>query len=315
MDGWQALADEHGIFSAAAAAIGAASRPASSGAWCGPLRRSGSTAAGSRCRLPLGEHDGTPWERRRRLHARPGPRRLCGVRGTGGPQPPHGTRPPRAPVVRRRPASGARDAARRRSVPAAPGADDPRARERWSDGRRSTQPCGVHPRHGSPQRGDGGLVAADAALHRRPRDARGAHCGRRQPAGPGSLAARHVAERADPCAESPGETRLREALRLMRVPATAQVPSTTVRSTRSPTSWSGHRVVIEFDGFVKYGRRVAVRPWSRRPPRWSWPRRSARTTSELLGYVVVRVTWPDLEDLPRLRRRIEAAGRSGSTSV
>ena len=68
-----------------------------------------------------------------------------------------------------------------------------------------------------------------------------------------------------------------------------------------------HRVVIEFDGFVKYGDGGPL-DTSPTPADVCSPRRSARTGSARLGHEVVRVVWRDFEDLPLLppARRVAA---------
>lgn len=151
------------------------------------------------------------------------------------------------------------------------------------------------------------LIAADAALRRQILSGDDLTAATARLVGTGSAVARRVAQLADGRAESPGETRLREALRLMRIPATPQV-----RLDDGPFHavvdflLVDHRVVIEFDGFVKYGRRT---------PLASQPTAAEVVVAEkiredqirALDYAVVRVTWLDLEDLPLLRRRIGAA--------
>ncbi len=67
-----------------------------------------------------------------------------------------------------------------------------------------------------------------------------------------------------------------------------------------------HGVVIEFDGFVKYGRRSPFTLEST-PAEVVVAEKIREDHIRSLGYVVVRVTWLDLENLPQLRRRIEAA--------
>lgn len=152
-----------------------------------------------------------------------------------------------------------------------------------------------------------GLIAADAALNRRLVMREELTAAAASLRGPGSLTARQVAERADACAESPGETRLPEALRLMRIPATAQVPIDD-GALHAVVDFlvQEHRVVVEFDGFVKYGRRSPFTLEST-PAEVVVAEKVREDHIRSLGYVVVRVTWLDLENLPQLRRRLEAA--------
>ncbi|HEY8305437.1 MAG TPA: hypothetical protein VIG79_02035 [Lapillicoccus sp.] len=109
--------------------------------------------------------------------------------------------------------------------------------------------------------------------------------------------------------ESPGETRLAHALRLLGITATPQV--------RIPGSNAvvdflveGAPVVIEFDGQVKYGRSVdEVDPFGRRlagrEVLWQEKRREDRLRE--LGYEVVRVVWSDLDSPQELATRIRRA--------
>ena len=151
------------------------------------------------------------------------------------------------------------------------------------------------------------LVAADAALHRRlvGVDQLTEACAR--VAGPRTVAIRSMLRHADARAESPGETRLRWALRLMgyhpvpqfRIEAGPFLAVVDFLLEEAP-------VAIEFDGFVKYGRRHPSR--SARNPPTSWPRRrSARTTSGSWTTDSFGVIWSDMDALPALGRRIDAA--------
>jgi very-short-patch-repair endonuclease len=152
-----------------------------------------------------------------------------------------------------------------------------------------------------------GLIAADAALHRHLVTREELSVAAAHLAGPASVIARRVVERADACAESPGETRLREALWLMGIQATAQAPVDD-GAFHAVVDFlvEEHRVVIEFDGFVKYGRRSPFTLEST-PAEVVVAEKVREDHIRSLGYVVVRVTWLDLENLPQLRRRIEAA--------
>ena len=83
-----------------------------------------------------------------------------------------------------------------------------------------------------------GLIAADAALHRQLVTHDDLVAAARSIVGPASTLARRVALLADGRAESPGETRMREALRLMGFRATPRFASTTGRSMLWSTSSS-----------------------------------------------------------------------------
>ena len=100
---------------------------------------------------------------------------------------------------------------------------------------------------------------------------------------------------------------MREALRLMGFRATPQF-----RLDDGPFHavvdflLEDHRLVIEFDGFVKYGRRAPL-DTSPTPADVLFAEKVREDRIRSMDYVVVRVVWRDLEDLPLLRRRIEAA--------
>ena len=135
-----------------------------------------------------------------------------------------------------------------------------------------------------------GVVSADAALHQglvRRQDLAAAVTRVRR--FPGSRAAAHVLRYADSRSESVGETRLRLALIALGIPV---VPQHAIHEggqllARADFLVRGARVVIEFDGLVKYragdgeGALVAEKL------------REDRIRSH--GYEVVRVTWRDLD--------------------
>ena len=306
MDGWQALADEHGIVSAAAAqSAGVTTRELRA------LVRSDALIRLDRGWYALADVLGgpadSPWDRRRRLHTL---RARAVIRAYEG-----------------RVAASHHTALVLHDLPAF--AADLRQVHvtRLHDGQFRRRPgLTVHERaHGGADRNGAvgmgraimgaarlngqmaALIAADAALHRQMVTREELTWAAAELLGTRSALARRVAELADARAESPGETRLREALRLMRILATPQV-----RLDDGPFHavvdflLVEHRVVIEFDGFVKYGRRT---------PLASQPTAAEIVVAEKiredqirsLDYAVVRVTWLDLENLPLLRRRIEAA--------
>jgi hypothetical protein len=110
--------------------------------------------------------------------------------------------------------------------------------------------------------------------------------------------------------ESGGETRLAHALHLMRVAATPQY------EIRTPTFMAvvdllvAEKVVIEFDGRIKYGRSAGQPdPFGRTlaPQQVLWLEKQREDGIRELGYEVVRVTWSDLDDLVALAKRIAAA--------
>ena len=89
---------------------------------------------------------------------------------------------------------------------------------------------------------------------------------------------------ADGRAESPGETLVRRILVEGGIPVTPQL---TIHD--GPVSWradlvvDGTRVLVEFDGLVKYGSSDDLIAEKRREDRL-----------RALGFIVVRVTWADL---------------------
>ncbi|MBR7743677.1 type IV toxin-antitoxin system AbiEi family antitoxin domain-containing protein [Phycicoccus sp. BSK3Z-2] len=146
---------------------------------------------------------------------------------------------------------------------------------------------------------EAGLVAMDAAVHAgtcTQEDLRTAASalvrGRR-----GALAA---VEHVDPACESPGETRTRLLLTLAGWTVRSQVEISDVDGLVGRVDLLvGARVVVEFDGAVKYsgadGRAALV----------AEKRREDRLRAA--GYVVVRVTWDDLRRPDRLVARVRAA--------
>lgn len=146
---------------------------------------------------------------------------------------------------------------------------------------------------------EAGLVAADQALRQRT-------CTRedlRQSLdqcrlGVGRPSAVVVVGRADGRRESAGESRTAWALHLLGY-RDAQ-PQATIRTPQGQfvarVDFLLGRVVIEFDGMAKYDDIAVLRAEKRR-----------EDTLRSLGYQVVRITWADLNDLPALRTRIDAA--------
>jgi hypothetical protein len=119
----------------------------------------------------------------------------------------------------------------------------------------------------------------------------------------GAAGVRAVLDWCDPRHESPGETLLSHVLRAAghQVEPQFVVPGTE-RWTRAGRGYrvdlrlTGTRVLVEFDGRVKYEDRQAL---------WEEKLREDRIRSQ--GWVVVRVTKADLRDPAALRARVDAA--------
>jgi hypothetical protein len=151
-----------------------------------------------------------------------------------------------------------------------------------------------------------GLVAADAALH----EGAITHDDLRAAAsvlvGPTSRLPQRLPTLADGRAESPGETRLREALRLMGLVTIPQYRIVDGSFLAVVDFYvKAHRLAIEFDGFVKYSRLdpTATGPT---PAEVLFAEKIREDHIRELGHGFLRVVWSDLEDLYTLRRRIEA---------
>ncbi|WP_377642763.1 type IV toxin-antitoxin system AbiEi family antitoxin domain-containing protein [Oryzobacter terrae] len=104
----------------------------------------------------------------------------------------------------------------------------------------------------------------------------------------------------DPLSESPGETRLRVTLASHGFAVTSQIVVTDGSTVvaRADLGIDGTRVLIEFDGFVKYsdgGPEAVVREKLR------------EDRLRALGYVVLRFTWHDLESPARVLAVVRAA--------
>jgi hypothetical protein len=119
----------------------------------------------------------------------------------------------------------------------------------------------------------------------------------------GAAGVRAVRDWCDSRYESPGETLLAHLLRLAGHDVEPQfaVPGTGKwtrggRGYRADLRLSGTRVLVEFDGRVKYDDRQAL---------WAEKLREDRIRS--LGWVVVRVTMADLRDPAVVRARVDAA--------
>ncbi len=150
-----------------------------------------------------------------------------------------------------------------------------------------------------------GLVAADGALHRglttiaeisaaAPPAERVRGCQR----------IRELVRLADGLAESPGETRLRLILQILgvRVRSQMEVRRRGGRVVARVDFLVGDRVVVEFDGLVKYegadGRRALAAEKER------------EDLLRALGFVVIRVVWAELDRPDLILARVRAALRS-----
>jgi very-short-patch-repair endonuclease len=158
------------------------------------------------------------------------------------------------------------------------------------------------------------LVAADAALHRRlatleelDQALSWVH------QHPKSAPLKGFLALADGRRESPGETRLAHALHLMKVQATPQYEIKAEGfSAVVDFRLDVEKVVIEFDGQVKYARSGdETDPYGRRltPQQVVWLEKQREDRIRELGYEVVRVMWSELDDLVALAQRIAAAVR------
>ena len=122
---------------------------------------------------------------------------------------------------------------------------------------------------------------------------------------PGSRARQRLAQllrEADPACESVGETRTRVLLRDLGLEVRSQVRTSDVRGLIGRVDFLvGERVVIEFDGMVKYGGAEGRRALQ-----------AEKTREDRLrdaGYVVVRLVWADLDDPKRVRNLVQRAIR------
>lgn len=111
-----------------------------------------------------------------------------------------------------------------------------------------------------------------------------------------------VIEQSDPGCESVGETRTRVLLTDLRLQVRTQV---TVRDADGFVGrvdfLVGERVVVEFDGMVKYGGADG---------RWALQAEKAREDRlRAAGYVVVRLVWSDLDNPERVLDLVQRAAR------
>lgn len=142
------------------------------------------------------------------------------------------------------------------------------------------------------------LVAADAALARglvttgafaRAVDGLAGH--------PGLAAVRAALPAADRRHESPGETRTAYLLRALGFDPEPQVELVAEgRRYRADFRIRGTRVLVEFDGAVKYA-----------DPRALFQEKQREDALRRAGWVVVRLVWADLADVAEVRRRVGRA--------
>jgi hypothetical protein len=151
------------------------------------------------------------------------------------------------------------------------------------------------------------LVAGDAALHRGlvSLDHLMEACTR--VTGPRTVAVRSMLHHTDARAESPGETRLRWALWLMGYHPVSQfrVEDGAFLAVVDFLLEEA-RVAIEFDGFVKYGRRSPFTLGSQ-PADVVAAEKVREDHVRELDYGFVRVIWSDMHAFPALNRRVDAA--------
>ncbi len=149
---------------------------------------------------------------------------------------------------------------------------------------------------------EAGLVSADALLNEAPETDLLAALDD-TPVGNGHAKAELVANLADARLESPGESRCRWAMReagLHTPELQSWVRDDDGFSARVDFLFRAERVIVEFDGMVKY---TSVQDLQREKKREDALRR--------LGYEVVRITWADLESTSRVKQLIhEAMARS-----
>jgi Transcriptional regulator, AbiEi antitoxin len=148
------------------------------------------------------------------------------------------------------------------------------------------------------------LIAADAALHRHLITQEDLEAAATRRVGPGSAAAR-IASLADGRAESPGETRLRHAFRLMGYAVTPQfVIEDGSFLAIVDFMLDDYGVAFEFDGFVKYGRRDPLSTHVT-PADIVVAEKIREDNIRELDYGMGRVIWSELDNLVLLRRKVE----------
>lgn len=149
-----------------------------------------------------------------------------------------------------------------------------------------------------------GLVVVDSALRNGADPGRMGELVAARAGGRGVVRAREVLELADGRAESPGETLTRWRLHRAGLPAPGlQIPVVTSAGRfRADLGWPEVRLLLEFDGFVKYaggGARAAAEA--------VFAEKRRQDALEEAGWRVLRVTWTDLRSPATLARRVRTA--------
>ncbi len=162
---------------------------------------------------------------------------------------------------------------------------------------------------GGPPRPFESLVAADSALHHGVVSAEDLTAAVEHRRGhPHVRAVRRLLEHADGGHETVGETRLAHALRLLGHATDAQYPwPVDGKDYRADLRIRGTGVLVEFDGMTKYtanGSGPDDALAARRAFAVEKVRQDRMTET---GAEFVRVTWPQLDDLAALGRRVDAA--------
>jgi very-short-patch-repair endonuclease len=156
----------------------------------------------------------------------------------------------------------------------------------------------------------GGVVAADHGLHHGIFSEEELEAEVARTAGwPRSAQAQAMLKLVDPRSESVGESRLRVVCTVAGIALESQVVVVDDEGqvcARVDFLVKGTRVVLEFDGRVKYAERGGKALWDEK-------KREDRLRR--LGYVIVRVTWADLENPQRLLSVVRAAIRQSQGSA
>ncbi|MFC7595718.1 DUF559 domain-containing protein [Terrabacter sp. GCM10028922] len=142
------------------------------------------------------------------------------------------------------------------------------------------------------------LVAADAALHRAMVTPDELVCALARFGGHRGVGeVRAALHHADSRIESVGESLLAHTLRLLDITVTPQVHVATDSGVyRADFAVDGTRVLVEFDGRVKYD-----------SPKVLFDEKRREDALRRAGWVVVRFVWADLRHPHRIRRRIDEA--------
>jgi hypothetical protein len=155
------------------------------------------------------------------------------------------------------------------------------------------------------------LIAADFALHHELLTEEALATAIDQHAHhPGIPTVRALLANADRRHESPGETRLAHSMRLIGYRFTAQAPLPGGRGYRGDFLLDGEPVVVEFDGLGKYAlatpTAAAGSPAAHRQNLAAEKRREEDVLRRS-AHEFVRFTWSEVDNLPLVRERIDAA--------